>query len=191
MSVGEVSWAAHAAERAAKVRGWVLISDPDERGAFACAAFLRGAGWRVETAGCPLRFGRSSDASLTGIVLELAPDGTPRMELLRDVRKRWGSARIVVATAYPSVSVAASAVRVGADDYLAKPVSPAELARALDGSADASSPCAGLPSLGRVEWEYIHRVLTHTGGNISESARILGVERSTLQRRLRKLPPRR
>lgn len=191
MSIGEVSWASYVPERSAKKRGWVLISDPDEPGAFAYAVSLRNAGWRVETAGCPLRFGRSSNASLTGIVLELAPDGTPRMELLREVRKRWLNARIVVATAYPSVSVAADAVRAGADDYLAKPVSPVELALALDGASDCRSRSAELPSLGRVEWEYIHRVLTSTGGNISESARILGVERSTLQRKLRKLPPRR
>jgi two-component system response regulator RegA len=123
--------------------------------------------------------------------MELAPEGAPRLELLQSVRKRWSGARIIVATAYPSVSVAATALRAGADEYMAKPVSPAEVASMLDGEKKTEAPRAHLPSLGRVEWEYIHRVLTHTGGNISEAARILGVERSTLQRKLRKLPARR
>lgn len=190
MSVVEVAWASRAIENSVKPRGCVLISDPDELGTFAYAAFLRDAGWLVELSGCPLRFDARSAVPPTGIVMELAPEGAPRLELLRDVRGRWGSARIVVATAYPSVGVAAAAVRAGADEYLAKPVSPAELALVLDGAAVAPR-CGDLPSLGRMEWEYIHRVLAHTGGNISGAARILGVERSTLQRRLRKLPSRR
>lgn len=190
MSVVQGAWASHAIERSPEVRGCVLISDPDERGTFACAAYLRDAGWRVEVAGCPLRFDTSTE-TLTGVVMELSPEGAPRLELLRSTRKRWSGARIVVTTAYPSVSVAATALRAGADEYVAKPVSPAELALLLDGSSAAGAARAELPSLGRVEWEYIHRVLTHTGGNISEAARILGVERSTLQRKLRKLPARR
>lgn len=191
MSVAEGAWASHAAEPPRKARGCVLISDPDERETRICASFLRDAGWRVEQAGCPLRFDTGTAAPLTGIVMELAPEGAPRWDLLRSVRRRWSGARIIVATAYPSVSVASSALRSGADEYLAKPVSPAEMATMLEGSADTRASCAPLPTLGRVEWEYIHRVLSHTGGNISEAARILGVERSTLQRKLRKLPARR
>lgn len=190
MSVAPGVWASHAAEHSARPRGCVLIVDPDERGTVACVAFLRDAGWRVELVGCPLRFD-PSPAAVTGIVMELSPEGAPRWELLRSVRKRWSSARVVVTTAYPSVSVASTALRAGADEYIAKPVSPAELALMLDGATDLEATRAELPSLGRVEWEYIHRVLTLTGGNISEAARILGVERSTLQRKLRKLPARR
>ena len=44
------------------------------------------------------------------------------------------------------------------------------------------------PSLARTEWEHINRVLTDTGGNISETARRLGLQRRTLQRKL-KCPP--
>jgi two-component system response regulator RegA len=47
------------------------------------------------------------------------------------------------------------------------------------------------PSLERIQWEYIHAVLESCGGNISEAARQLGVHRQSLQRMLRRLPPRR
>jgi ActR/RegA family two-component response regulator len=46
-----------------------------------------------------------------------------------------------------------------------------------------------LPSLGRLEWDYIQLILQDCRGNISESARRLGLHRRTLQRKLRKLPP--
>jgi len=47
------------------------------------------------------------------------------------------------------------------------------------------------PSLERVEWEHIQRVLSDCGGNVSQAARVLGLHRRTLQRKLATLPPRR
>jgi len=44
-------------------------------------------------------------------------------------------------------------------------------------------------SLGRLEWGYIQLILRDCQGNVSESARRLGLHRRTLQRKLRKLPP--
>ena len=45
------------------------------------------------------------------------------------------------------------------------------------------------PTLARVEWEYIQFVLTGVGGNVSETARRLGIARRTLQLKLKKNPP--
>jgi hypothetical protein len=45
-----------------------------------------------------------------------------------------------------------------------------------------------LPSLYFVEWHYIDFVMSCLG-NVSETARILGVRRSTLQRKRKKTPP--
>jgi len=44
-------------------------------------------------------------------------------------------------------------------------------------------------SLARVEWEHIHTVLLDCRGNISEAARVLGLHRRSLQRKLRRLGP--
>jgi two-component system response regulator RegA len=46
------------------------------------------------------------------------------------------------------------------------------------------------PSLARVEWEHLNRVLTDCDGNISEAARQLGMHRRSLQRKLAKYPGR-
>jgi two-component system response regulator RegA len=45
-------------------------------------------------------------------------------------------------------------------------------------------------TLARVEWEYIQRVVSDCEGNISQSARLLGLHRRSLQRKLGKGPPR-
>lgn len=50
---------------------------------------------------------------------------------------------------------------------------------------------ATAPSLARAEWEHIQRVLSDCGGNVSEAARRLSLHRRSLQRKLRKHPPRR
>jgi two-component system response regulator RegA len=45
-----------------------------------------------------------------------------------------------------------------------------------------------VPSLARVEWEHINRVVTDCGGNISRAARLLGIHRRSLQRKLARFP---
>jgi two-component system response regulator RegA len=126
-----------------------------------------------------------------GIVLDLYSDGEEHLYRLRPVRRRYPAARVIVATAFPSFRSAVSAIRLGADDYIAKPVGAADLTQMLDGRHEDVAQPASFPSLHRMEWEYIQCVLRHTGGNISAAARMLEVERSTLQRKLRKHPPER
>jgi two-component system response regulator RegA len=59
-----------------------------------------------------------------------------------------------------------------------------------DQTSPASTSDAELspPSLDRIEWEHIQRVLAENAGNISETARQLGMHRRTLQRKLQKRP---
>ncbi|MEM6731796.1 MAG: helix-turn-helix domain-containing protein, partial [Myxococcota bacterium] len=45
-----------------------------------------------------------------------------------------------------------------------------------------------VPSLARAEWEHINRVLTECGGSIRKAAKLLGLHRRTLQRKLAKFP---
>jgi two-component system response regulator RegA len=46
-----------------------------------------------------------------------------------------------------------------------------------------------LPTLERMQWEYIHAVLDSCQGNVSEAARRLRMHRQSLQRMLRRHPP--
>jgi two-component system response regulator RegA len=53
-----------------------------------------------------------------------------------------------------------------------------------------SSPPATVPSLVRVEWEHIQRLLSDCAGNVSQAAKLLGLHRRSLQSKLSKYPPR-
>jgi two-component system response regulator RegA len=76
----------------------------------------------------------------------------------------------------------------GVDHVLMKPVRLEELLSVLDAPAtDRRAP--RLPSLERIQWEYINRVLGSCSGNVSEAARQLGMYRQSLQRMLRRHPP--
>lgn len=98
---------------------------------------------------------------------------------------------IVVLTGYASIPSAVEAVKRGARQYLAKPATLDQILNAFAVSdpgpeAAASEPP---PSLHRLEWEHIHRVLAECDQNLSETARRLGMHRRTLQRKLKKRPP--
>ncbi|MET0329210.1 MAG: helix-turn-helix domain-containing protein, partial [Luteimonas sp.] len=92
------------------------------------------------------------------------------------------------------------AIKRGADDYLPKPVSADTLQRILlDTEAAPVAPLAErddedtlesptMIPLHRLEWEHIQQALAETGGNISATARLLGMHRRSLQRKLAKRP---
>jgi ActR/RegA family two-component response regulator len=61
--------------------------------------------------------------------------------------------------------------------------------RLIISSPDPALAAPRLPSLERLQWEYIHAVLSSCAGNVSEAARQLGIHRQSLQRMLRRNPP--
>ncbi len=95
-------------------------------------------------------------------------------------------------TGYGSIATAVEAVRAGAVHYLSKPVDIDQILAAFEGkSALPQTGVPAVPSLARVEWEHIQRVLSDCDGNISQAARLLGLHRRSLQRKLSKDPVRR
>jgi two-component system, response regulator RegA len=96
--------------------------------------------------------------------------------------------RVVVLTGYGSIATAVRALKSGAVSYLQKPATLAEILSALAGGSEDAVQ-ATVPSLARLEWEHLQRVLTDCNGNISEAARRLGMHRRSLQRKLGKTPP--
>jgi ActR/RegA family two-component response regulator len=72
-----------------------------------------------------------------------------------------------------------------AEHVLLKPASPQDVLAVIDPSASAPR----LPSLERIQWEYIQAVLGSCQGNVSEAARQLGMFRQSLQRILRRPAP--
>lgn len=123
-------------------------------------------------------------------VLDLRlPDGSG-LELVPLLRERLPQVRIVVLSGYASIPTAIDAIKLGATYYLAKPVDADAVVRAFD-AGDAALPAisplpAEPPSVRRVEWEHIQRVLKDCDGNVSAAARALRMHRRTLQRKLGK-----
>jgi two-component system response regulator RegA len=125
-------------------------------------------------------------------IVDLRMPGMTGLELIDALVKIDAAMQILVLTGYGSIATAVEAVRLGAIDYLSKPVDTEQILAAFDRDGETAGLAAVSetpPSLARVEYEHIQRVLSECGGNISEAARRLGIHRRSLQRKLTKLPP--
>jgi len=105
---------------------------------------------------------------------------------------RSARTQIVVLADYASMATATAALKLGAHYFLPKPTKADEVVAALRGPVPtAPVPSkAHPPTLQKLQWEHIVQVLTQNNGNISATARELGMYRRTLQRKLGKNPPR-
>jgi two-component system response regulator RegA len=126
-------------------------------------------------------------------VVDLRPPGQSGLEVVRELKSIDPTTAIVVLTGYGSIATALESVRLGAAHYLTKPTDVDRILAALEQglSLPPQDVPQDPPSLARVEWEHIQRVLTDCEGNVSEAARKLGMHRRSLQRKLAKRPVRR
>lgn len=127
-----------------------------------------------------------------GAVIDLRLEEESGLVVARLLREQLPQIRILILTGYGSIASAVDAMRLGAVDYLSKPADTDQIEAAL--FADSLTPVeaeleSSVASLDRVEWEHLQRVLRDCGGNISATARKLGLERRSLQRKLSKYPP--
>ncbi len=126
------------------------------------------------------------------VLLDLKLDSDSGLRWIKTIRKTNSESRIILLTGYASISTAVEAIKLGADDYLPKPITAREILEYLQkGSQGQDTPINDNPmSVERLEWEHIQKVLNDNEGNISASARSLGMHRRTLQRKLAKKPAR-
>lgn len=129
----------------------------------------------------------------TMATLDLKLENSSGLKLLPELLAITPHCRIVVLTGYSSIATAVEAIKLGAVNYLCKPVDADDVLTAFErqeGDPDielADNP----PSINRITWEHIQKVLQEHDGNISATARALGMHRRTLQRKLQKRPVRR
>ncbi|TBR41409.1 response regulator transcription factor [Marinomonas agarivorans] len=96
---------------------------------------------------------------------------------------------VVVLTGYASIATTVEAIKRGAQDYLCKPAAGDDIYAALTGHKAEDVDIEEKPlSVDRMEWEHIQRIMAENNGNISATARALGMHRRTLQRKLQKHP---
>ncbi len=127
------------------------------------------------------------------IILDLNLAGASGLNLIKPLLEISPSATILVLTGYASIATAVDAIKLGATQYLAKPVEIEAILKAFENTVikaeNVVSPLPDTPlSVDRLTWEHIQRVLAEHEGNISATARALNMHRRTLQRKLLKRP---
>lgn len=153
----------------------------------------------MERRGFSVRVAENAESALdaaranvpTHAIVDLRLPGASGLTVVPALRALDAAMRIVVLTGYASIATAVEAIKLGATHYLAKPVDGDQIVAAFgetEGNAGAEvSP--RLLSVDRLEWEHIQKVLGEHSGNISATARSLGMHRRTLQRKLAKRAP--
>ncbi|HEU4659096.1 MAG TPA: ActR/PrrA/RegA family redox response regulator transcription factor [Pseudolabrys sp.] len=130
------------------------------------------------------------DAPAFAIVDMRLADGNG-LDVISALKRRRADARGIILTGYGNIATAVNAVKLGAVDYLAKPVDADDVVAALLAIDNKKiEPPENPMSADRVRWEHIQRIYELCGRNVSETARRLNMHRRTLQRILAKRAPR-
>jgi len=112
------------------------------------------------------------------------------LDVISAMKKRRPEARAIILTGYSNIATAVNAVKLGAADYLAKPVDADDVAAALLARDNKKvQPPENPMTAARVRWEHIQRIYESCDRNISKTARRLKMHRRTLQRILNKRAP--
>ena len=127
------------------------------------------------------------------VILDLKLEQESGLAILQRLRILQPSIQVLMLTGYSSISTAVDAIKLGTINYLSKPASVDDIVAAfVPAHSPTETPIENSPaSINRLEWEHIQRVLKDNDGNISATARSLGMHRRTLQRKLQKRPAKR
>ena len=129
--------------------------------------------------------------SFDWISLDLRLGKDSGLDLIHQLLQHSPNSRIVILTGFASIPTAVEAIKLGAFNYLHKPATVKELLRAFEDKTEEEVTIEASPmSVERLEWEHIQRILHENDGNVSSTARALGMHRRTLQRKLQKHPSR-
>jgi two-component system, response regulator RegA len=123
-------------------------------------------------------------------LVDLQMPGASGLTLVQKLKQLDSETCVVVLTGYASIATAVEAIKMGATHYLTKPARTEEILAAfkrVDPNPDVPLAWDPMP-IERLEWEHIQKVLVEYQGNISATAKALGMHRRTLQRKLAKRP---
>src|SRR6185312_3180383 len=111
----------------------ILIIDDEENIRRVTRLTLEAAGYKVGEADDGSRgleaFGDGS--GWDAVLLDQRMPGMDGLETLRHINERDASARVVMATAYASIELAVDAMKLGATDFVRKPMTPEVLRNAV------------------------------------------------------------
>jgi two-component system response regulator RegA len=169
----------------------LLIVDDDTTFAGILSRALTRRGYNVVTASNGAEaLSRCREHQPAQAVVDLKLETESGLNLLPQLKTINPDLQVLILTGYSSISTAVEAIKMGATNYLCKPASVDDILSAFEQSAPNPEVAINEtpPSVERLEWEHIQRVLAENDGNISATARSLGMHRRTLQRKLQKRP---
>jgi two-component system response regulator RegA len=111
---------------------------------------------------------------------------------LASFRRLQPDAVIVMLTGYGDIALAVAAVKEGADTLLTKPIDADRLLRETTSLQErprgaVEAPAAQVYNLDELERDTIRKALAQSGGVVASAARLLGIDRRTLQRKLKRI----
>jgi two-component system response regulator RegA len=187
----------------------ILVVDDDETFRKRLAKALTSRGYDVQMAeDYDSAMSQCQQESPEWAILDLKMPKKSGLELLQAMLSFDATIQILILTGYGSIATAIEAVKIGAIHYLTKPADVDEILSAfaqhtqlaqshqsykavdpqINENLKLEADLHNVPSLARVEWEHIQRVLNDVQGNISQASRLLGIHRRSLQRKLSKNP---
>ena len=111
----------------------ILVVDDDEVVRLSYLRSLAHADWIVESTLDGNDALRAMEKKRFDVVLlDLRMPGKDGMEVLKAIKEKWPETQVVIITGYPSIETVKEAVRLGACDYLAKPVGPDDVVNAAN-----------------------------------------------------------
>ena len=166
----------------------LLLAEDDQILLSRLAVALQARGFTVRTANSietGLEMVRASPPAFAVVDLRLTDgSGLSIVSAMRSVRP---DSRSIIMTGYGNIPTAVSAAKLGANDYLTKPVDADEITDALLTPSGSVTPPPDHPmDLGEKEWAHISSVLAQCSNNISQAARLLNMHRRSLQRIIRR-----
>ena len=155
------------------VRGSILVVDDEPTIGEVVSAYLQRAGYETRVAADgPSAIEAVAERAPDLIVLDLMLPGIDGLEVMRRVRDRTGA--VILLTAKGDESDRVIGLRLGADDYVVKPFSPAELVARVDAvlrRVNTVAEHAPALSFGDLEIDPTSRRVTHAGEDMALTAR--------------------
>lgn len=168
----------------------ILVVDDDCAFCEVLQESLHKRGYRVKIAHSPSEaVAVAKDWSPNWVVTDLKMPENSGLELISELMRLNSEIRVVVLTGYASIPTAVESIKLGAVHYLAKPAKVDEIIEAFSkryGNPEVPVEMPILP-LNLAQREHIIEALQRNKGNISATARELGMYRRTLQRKIEKL----
>jgi two-component system response regulator RegA len=167
--------------------GTILVVDDDER---VLAGFARSLGMRRTVFTATSCFAASAIARrerLDLAIVDMRLGSDSGLDVVRVLKVETPNTVVAIVSGYLSIDTTVLAVRAGADVIMTKPITGRDIMRRIEGGECDEPDPDPTPTLARAESEHIARVMADCEGNVSEAARRLGIYRSSLQRKLRKL----